>query len=287
MRRLHLGEACRRCSTLVAPTLVVPRCSREPVVPARRPRRLGRRASRLVAPGRVTGIRHTHAVHGARPDRKRRGRDTILTRHGPADLDRLQHHRRGGPRVPRAPPEPAADPRLHPRRRGPGSARRVPRGLRRGEHRADRRDRPDPAPLPHRSRDQSPAAPPGRARDHRHRAPPGPDLRRPGLAGARPLRGVQRRPVRPALPRLRERDVVDAHRGQAPVRQVRAQHLRRAGDAGRAHLPGSLRHRLPRHPAQPAEPAGAAPAALAGCRRGPRGRGLAHGALRPARSTSA
>ena len=119
-----------------------------------------------------------------------------------------------------------------------------------------------------------------------HGPPPGSDLRRAGLAGARPRRGVDRRPVRPPLPRLRGRPVVDADRRQASVRQVRAEHLRRAGHARGADLPGSLRHRLPGHPAQPAEPAGDAPAALAGRRRGPRRRGLGHGAVRPARLLS-
>ena len=210
-------------------------------------------------------------------------RDAILTRpHGSADLHRLQHHRRRGPRLPRPPPEPAADSRLHPGRRRARSPCRFPRRLRRGEHRADCRDRADPAPVPDRPRDQPPPSPAGRARDHGHGPAPGSDLCRAGLAGARPRRGIHWRPVRPALPRRRECDVVDPDRRQAPVGQVRAGDLRRTRYARRAHLPGSLRHRLPGHPAQPAEPAGDAPAALAGRRRWPRGRGLAHGALRPA-----
>ena len=106
-------------------------------------------------------------------------RDAILTPpHGSADLNRLQHHRRRRPRLPRPPPGPAADPRLHPRGRRPRAPRRLPRGHGRGEHRADRRDRPDPAPLPHRPRDQPPPAPPGRPRHHGHGPPPGTDLRR-------------------------------------------------------------------------------------------------------------
>ena len=162
---------------------------------------------------------------------------------------------------------PAPDPRLH-RRRRRCSGPHVGLGARhrRGEHRADLRDRPDLPALHHRSRDQHPA--------------PGPAGRRSSSAASCSSRSARRSPggrsaTRVAgtggrFDRLYLAVALSLSSTLIVVKllfdKFEMAHVRRANHAGRPHLPGPVGHRVPGAAAQPAAACGraAAPALVRG-----------------------